>query len=1161
MERIITFIFATMLAGQAWAADFLSGKLLYNITSDTEPYTVEVARKSSHYNMTTIEIPEYVYYNSRKYTVTGIGQQAFYGEKLMTSVTIPNTITSIGISAFSDCTGLTTITIPNSVTNISSAFGGCNLTYNEYDNAYYLGNSENPYHALIKVKSNDITSCEINNKCVVIAAHAYDGCSNLTSIVIPNSVKSISGMAFYECINLVKAEFASIESLCGIKFGDAAANPLRYAHHLFINGTEITDLIIPNAITSICDYAFYGCSNLISVSIPSSMTNIGKATFVGCSGLTKAEFASIESLCGINFSNYNANPLANAHHLYINGNEITEIVIPDNITSIGGYAFFGCNSLTSVNIPNSVTFFGNGAFGECNALTTITTNCDSVGNAYLYFTKEGIKYCVLAKNEVAVASNYINGSNSYTGNVTIPEIVTAGNTFAVKSIAKRAFYDCNDLTSVKIPAGITKIDDYTFSGSGITSINIPNSVTGIGNNAFSNCGNLTSVTIGDSIKSIGYEAFSNCRSLSEISIPDSDTIIGINAFYGCCSLTSIIIPNSIKNISARVFQGCNNLASVTISDGIKSIGAETFSGCRSLTSITIPNSVESIGSGAFSGCNNLSSITLPFVGDKRHAATDEKKYSFGFIFGTNYDEECTKTVQDDKYYYIPTNLKNVIITSCDYIPDKAFINCNNITSITIPNTVTSIYDMTFYNCSKLTSIIIPNNVISIGKYAFCGCEDLVSATIGPAVKSIGNNAFSGCSNLELVSIPDSVTEIGNSVFYNCTALESATISNAVESIGDKMFFGCTKLKTITIGNSVTKISDNAFNGCSSLTSIVIPNSVTSIGENAFNNCENLTAVGIPNSVTSIGQNAFNSCYGLTSISIPNSVTEIGYGAFKDCINLTIYCQAKIKHSNWNKDWNISGCPVEWGVNLKSVTVKSDNDEHGFVSGSGVYIDNFTLTLTAIPAAGYHFVGWSDGNTDNPRQTTVTRDSTFEALFEANKYSIAVNAENGAITGAATYNFGDTVILTATANEGYHFVKWSDGNTDNPRTIVVSQELTISAVFESNENQNQGEENQGGENQNGEEEQGGESENGNGEGNGENIEPATAVAESAANAVNIYAHGNTIVVENATEEIYVYNAMGALVGRDVARNISTIKINNTGVYIVKTGNMAKRIIIN
>jgi len=254
--------------------------------------------------------------------------------------------------------------------------------------------------------------------------------------------------------------------------------------------------------------------------------------------------------------------------------------------------------------------------------------------------------------------------------------------------------------------------------------------------------------------------------------------------------------------------------------------------------------------------------------------------------------------------------------------DNAFTNCAGLTSIIIPDTVTSIGDGAFSGCTGLTSFIIPNSVTSIGNSAFVDCTGLTSITIPDSVTSIGDLAFGFCTGLTSITIPNSVTSIGNAAFFYCAGLTSLTIPDSVTSIGDLAFGFCTGLTSITIPNSVTSIGDMVFSGCTSLTSIqvetsnpnytavngvlynkavttliqalaavvsgnfTIPNSVTSIGVGAFIECTGLTSITIPSSVTSIGGLTFAGCAGLTSIIIPNSVTSIGIGAFMECTGLT-----------------------------------------------------------------------------------------------------------------------------------------------------------------------------------------------------------------------------------------------------------------------------------
>ncbi len=247
-------------------------------------------------------------------------------------------------------------------------------------------------------------------------------------------------------------------------------------------------------------------------------------------------------------------------------------------------------------------------------------------------------------------------------------------------------------------------------------------------------------------------------------------------------------------------------------------------------------------------------------------------------------------VDSDNQYYssIDGILFNKDVTILIKCPEKKEL-------VVIPNSVTSIGYMAFYYCRGLTSLTIGNSVTSIGDEAFYGCNRLTSLTIGNSA-SIGREAFCGCSRLASVTIGNSVTSIGNYAFSGCTGLTSVTIGNSA-SIGNRAFFGCSGLTSVTIGNSETignftaSIGDEAFCDCKSLTSVTIGNSVTSIGDWAFSGCSGLTSLTIGNSVTSIGNYAFSNCHRLTSLTIPSSVIAIGSFAFASSFFSSIYCQA------------------------------------------------------------------------------------------------------------------------------------------------------------------------------------------------------------------------------------------------------------------------------
>ena len=587
---------------------------------------------------------------------------------------------------------------------------------------------------------------------------------------------------------------------------------------------------------------------------------------------------------------------------------LTSIDIPSSVTAIGNAAFYGCSSLTSINIPNSVIFIRDHTFYHCSGLTSIT-----IPNSVTSIGHEAFEYC--------------SGLTS----ITIPNSVT--------SIGNSAFNGCSGLTRVTIPNSVISIRYSTFSGcSGLTSIDIPNSVTSIGDNAFEDCSGLTSITIPNSVISIGYFAFSGCSGLTSITIPNSVTSIGEQAFSSCSGLTSIEIPNSVTTISNYAFSGCSGLTSVIIPNSVASIGRGAFSGCSSLTSIDIPNSVSSIGGWVFYGCSGLTSVTIgnsvTSIGD---GAFENCNGITDLIWNAH---NCSS-----KGWMPSSNIERVTIGNEVEILPFRFVYNSKITTITIPNSVTSIGVEAFIGCSGLTSIQVANNNPTYDSRGNCnaiietatntlivGC---MNTTIPNSVASIGNEAFSGCSSLTSIDIPNSVTTIGYDAFLGCNRLTSITIPNSVTAIGAAAFSGCSGLSEIySLALVPPTVYSSTFNGCYEAL-LLVPveayevykqaeywklfniacigavtpgtifevdgiyyrtttmNSASVIANNdegiLYNGDvvipDSVTYEGYTFAVTGIEGNAFDGCYELTSIAIPNSVETICEQAFQGCTGL------------------------------------------------------------------------------------------------------------------------------------------------------------------------------------------------------------------------------------------------------------------------------------
>ena len=719
------------------------------LTNELNDGTLEISKYAG--NSATCVIPGEI--NGKK--VTKIGDNAFIDCTELTSVTIPDGVTSIDVAAFLGCTSLTSVTIPDSVTSIKSkAFFNCtslksvtipasvtnigdyalgyyeiyntdsceweqykvdgfkiNYVKNTYGHMYALKNGFTDEACLLTNELDDgtleitkyagnsatyVIPGEINGKKVTeIGDSTFKGCTELTSITIPDGVIGIGNNAFSGCTSLETVTIpASVTYL-----GNSA----------FYGCTSLKSVTVPESVTYIGGYAFAECYSLKYADIPANVSGIGSSPFYNCRSLENINIDEANkwytTVDGVLYDK-DKTELIN----YPAGKKDSSYVIPEGIRTIREKAFYGCLNLCELTIPDSVTEIESGAF-ECSSLISdeygtikyvdgwvvgsghtanVVLKDGTRGIAFEAFSGDGIIEKVTMPDTV----KYINGC-AFENCTNLSEVLLSSS---LENIERGAFLNCSNLADIVIPDSVISITSDAFYNTAL--LNKQNTPVKYAGKWVITAEDCDKIVIKDGTKCIASYAFSSCTSLTDITIPDSVTMIGDYAFATCNSLTEIKIPNNVKSIGGCVFWFCGSLKNVTIPDSVTMIGDKAFFGCTSLTDITIPGSVTMIGNAAFVGCKSLTDITI----------------SDGVTM----------------------------------IGNKAFSGCTSLTDITIPGSVTMIGNAAFSSCTSLTDITIPDSVTSIGGSAFYNCPKLLDVTIPDSVTNIGDYAFGFDENDEKI---------------------------------------------------------------------------------------------------------------------------------------------------------------------------------------------------------------------------------------------------------------------------------------------------------------------------------------------------------------------------------------------------------------------------
>ena len=541
-----------------------------------------------------------------------------------------------------------------------------------------------------------------------IGTSAFEGCSNLQSVTLPSSITTIGNDAFYAC-------------------------------------PKLGSVNLPEGLTSINLRAFWGC-NLTEITIPSTVKSIGNGAFKGNPTKTivwKPKTCSIGSDDSAPF--------------YSTSSQVTSFTFAEGVETVPAYICKNMNLLDTIVLPSSVKSLGQCAFMNCSNLKSIN----------------------LPVTQKTLPVSFFEGCSSLE-TIELPATLT--------TISADAFYGCSKLANVNLHEGLTTIEQRAFWGCKLTEITIPSTVTSIGNGAFKGnptktivwkpkacsigsddsapfystssqvtsftfaegvetvpayiCKNmnlLDTIVLPSSVKSLGQCAFTYCTNLKSINLPVTQKTLPVSFFEGCTSLETIELPATLTTISSDAFYGCSKLANVNLHEGITTIGLRAFWGCK-LTEITIPSTVTSIGNGAFKGNPTTTIVWKP------------KTCSIG---------------SDDSAPFYSTSSQ---VTSFTFAEDVEVVPA--------------------YLCkwmNQLDSIVLPATVTSVGASAFMYCKGIQSFTFPKGIKTVATSVLEGCSALEEVTIPSTVTTINQDAFYGCSALRAMhNYANTPQTITERV---------------------------------------------------------------------------------------------------------------------------------------------------------------------------------------------------------------------------------------------------------------------------------------------------------------------------------------------------------------------------------------
>ena len=632
-------------------------------------------------NLTEVNLPN---------NITSIGNYAFYGCSGISSVTIPESVTSIGNHAFYGCSSLTSITLPNNIISIETyAFSGCSgiSSVTIPESVTSIGN-----YAFQDCSSLASFNIPENSQLTSIGNYAFQNCSSLASFNIPEGVTSIGSNAFnnmptviFNAMNPSPATYNSFSSTAIFIVPDDAVEAYRtawssVAHRITSKsalewkevtceaqsvGSHLAELIGEGNELDVVKLRISGTINSYDMMVMrNKMQNLRELD------LTDATIVTNSYDYGTGTSTNNVFPD------FMKGKNLTNILLPTSITSIGANALNGCKYIKEITIPDNVTTISSSAFSSCSLLSSINVSANSklqtIGSS-AFLSTTSLKNVNFSKATLLESIGNNAFDDSAITSISLPaSLKTIGNSAFLNcrsllslstaaNIGNYVFKGCSTLQNVTIQEGATSIGQYAFQGlTALKTVTIENGLTTINKNAFDGCTALQSISLPESLNSIATYAFNGCTALKEITLPDALTSLGTYAFYGCTALEKAEIGMGITSVPQYLFSGCTALKDVKMSPKTTTIQSYAFQNCTGLTEVHLPPYLTTIQSNAFSGCSNLKEIYAYMPDVPTIAASTFSNYLTSTLYAPAF--------LFDAYYYDSGWNQFLYVKRCDLRP-------------------------------------------------------------------------------------------------------------------------------------------------------------------------------------------------------------------------------------------------------------------------------------------------------------------------------------------------------------------------------------------------------------------------------------------------------------------------------------------------------------